>query len=141
MILSETCIHRPVFAIVMTLLLMLFGLLSFLRLPVREHPDIKPPIVSVQTVYLAASASFLESDVTTPLEDALSGVQGLRTISSASREEVSLITLEFDLNRDLDVATNDVRDRVSQVRPVLPLSILERAKRNWGLTASFSVMY
>ncbi|QPD03499.1 MAG: putative Multidrug efflux transporter [Candidatus Nitrospira kreftii] len=125
MTLSETCIHRPVFAIVMTLLLMLFGLLSFLRLPVREYPDIKSPIVSVHTVYPGASASVLESDVTTPLEDALSGIQGLRTITSASREEVSLITLEFELGRDLDVATNDVRDRVSQIRSVLPLGILE----------------
>ena len=122
---SETCIHRPVFAVVMTLLLSLFGILSFLRLPVREYPDIKPPIVSVQTVYPGASASVLESDVTTPLEDALSGIQGLRTITSASREEVSLITLEFELGRDLDGATNDVRDRISQVRPVLPLGILE----------------
>jgi multidrug efflux pump len=125
MTLSETCIHRPVFAIVMTLLLMLFGLLSFLRLPLREYPDIKPPIVSVHTVYPGGSASVLESDVTTPLEDALSGIQGLRTITSASREEVSLITLEFELGRDLDVATNDVRDRVSQIRSVLPVGILE----------------
>ena len=125
MSLSETCIHRPVFAIVMMLLLVLFGVLNFSRLPVREYPDIKPPIVSVRTVYPGASVSVLESDVTTPLEDALSGIQGLRTISSASREEVSLITLEFELDRDLDVATNDVRDRVSQVRPVLPLGILE----------------
>ncbi len=123
--LSETCIQRPVFAIVMTLLLVLFGLLNFLRLPVREYPDIKPPIVSVRTVYPGASVSVLESDVTTPLEDALSGIQGLRTISSASREEVSSITMEFELGRDLDGATNDVRDRVSQVRPILPLGILE----------------
>lgn len=121
----EICIHRPVFSIVMTLLLVLFGLLSFLRLPVREYPDIKPPIVSVRTVYPGASASVLESDVTSPLEDALSGIQGLRTITSASREEVSVITLEFELERDLDGATNDVRDRVSQIRPVLPLGILE----------------
>lgn len=125
MSLSETCIHRPVFAIVMTLLLVLFGLLSFLRLPVREYPDIKPPIVSVRTVYQGASASVVELDVTTPLEDALSGIQGLRTITSASREEVSSITLEFEMGRDLDGATNDVRDRVSQIRPVLPLGILE----------------
>lgn len=123
--LSETCIHRPVFAIVMTLLLVLFGILNFLRLPVREYPDIKPPIVSVQTVYPGASVSVLESDVTTPLEDALSGIQGLRTITSASREEVSLITMEFELGRDLDGATNDVRDRVAQIRPLLPLGILE----------------
>ncbi|BFU90205.1 MAG: putative Multidrug efflux transporter [Nitrospira sp.] len=125
MSLFETCIHRPVFAIVMTLLLVLFGFLSFLRLPVREYPDIKPPIVSVRTVYQGASASVVELDVTTPLEDALSGIQGLRTITSASREEVSLITMEFELKRDLDGATNDVRDRVSQIRPVLPLGILE----------------
>ncbi|MGQ0556372.1 MAG: efflux RND transporter permease subunit [Nitrospiraceae bacterium] len=123
--LSETCIQRPVFAIVMTLLLVLFGILNFLRLPVREYPDIKPPIVSVRTVYPGASVSVLEADVTTPLEDALSGIQGLRTISSASRAEVSSITMEFELGRDLDGATNDVRDRVSQVRPVLPLGILE----------------
>lgn len=121
----ETCLHRPVFAVVMTLLLMLFGFLSFFRLPVREYPDIKPPIVSVQTVYPGAGASVLESDVTTPLEDSLSGIQGLRTITSSSREEVSLITLEFELGRDLDGATNDVRDRVSQIRPLLPLGILE----------------
>jgi len=125
MSLSETCIHRPVFAIVMTLLLVLFGLVYFLQLPVREYPDIKPPIISVRTVYPGASVSVLESDVTTPLEDALSGIQGLRTITSASREEVSSITMEFELERDLDSATNDVRDRVSQVRPVLPLGILE----------------
>ncbi len=109
----------------MTLLLMLFGLLSFFRLPVREYPDIKPPIVSVQTVYPGAGASVIESDVTTALEDSLSGIQGLRTVTSASREEVSLITLEFELGRDLDGATNDVRDRVSQIRPLLPLGILE----------------
>lgn len=122
---SETCIRRPVFAIVMTLLLILFGCLNFLRLPVREYPDIRPPIVSVRTVYAGASASVIESDVTTPLEDSLSGIQGLRTITSASREETSLITLEFELGRDLDGATNDVRDRVSQIRPLLPLGILE----------------
>ncbi|HBH80564.1 MAG TPA: multidrug transporter AcrB, partial [Nitrospira sp.] len=103
--LSETCIQRPVFAIVMTLLLVLFGILNFLRLPVREYPDIKPPIVSVRTVYPGASVSVLEADVTTPLEDALSGIQGLRTISSASRAEVSSITMEFELGRDLDGAT------------------------------------
>lgn len=109
----------------MTLLLMLFGLMSFFGLPVREYPDIKPPIVSVQTVYPGAGASVIESDVTTALEDSLSGIQGLRTITSSSREEVSLITLEFELGRDLDGATNDVRDRVSQIRPLLPLGILE----------------
>ncbi len=122
---SNTCIRRPVFAVVMTLLLILFGVLSFFRLPVREYPDIKPPIISVRTVYPGASASVIESDVTTPLEDSLSGIQGLRTMSSASREEVSMIALEFEIARDLDGATNDVRDRVSQIRSLLPLGILE----------------
>ncbi|MEO5955769.1 MAG: efflux RND transporter permease subunit [Nitrospiraceae bacterium] len=123
--LSDTSIHRPVFALVMTLLLVLFGALSFMRLSVREYPDIKPPIVSVRTVYLGASASVIEADVTTPLEDTLSGIQGLRTITSASREEVSAVTIEFELGRDLDAATNDVRDRIALIRPLLPLSIQE----------------
>lgn len=123
--LSDICIQRPVFALVLTLLLVLFGVLSFLRLTVREYPDIKPPIVSVRTAYLGASTSVIETDVTTPLEDTLSGTQGLRTITSSSREEVSTLTLEFELNRDLDGATNDVRDRVALIRPLLPLGIQE----------------
>ena len=122
---SETSIHRPVFAIVLTLLLVLFGGLSFTRLSVREYPDIKPPIVSVHTVYPGASASVIETDVTTPIEDALSGIQGLRTLTSASREEASSVTLEFELGRDLDGATNDVRDRLAQTRALLPLGIHE----------------
>lgn len=123
--LPEISIQRPVFAVVLTLLLVLFGGLSFLRLPVREYPDIKPPIVSVRTVYLGASASVIETDVTTPLENVLSGIQGLRTITSASREEVSAVTLEFELGRALDGATNDVRDRIASIRPLLPLGIQE----------------
>lgn len=123
--LSDTSIRRPVFAIVLTLLLVLFGGLSFMRLSVREYPDIKPPIVSVRTVYPGSSASVIETDVTTPIEDVLSGIQGLRTITSASREEASSVTLEFDLGRDLDGATNDVRDRIALIRALLPLGIQE----------------
>lgn len=125
MTLSDTSIRRPVFALVMTLLLVLFGALSFMRLSVREYPDIKPPIVSVRSVYSGASASVIETDVTTPLEDTLSGIQGLRTITSSSREEVSSLTLEFELGRDLDGATNDVRDRIALIRSLLPLGIQE----------------
>ncbi len=125
MTLSDTSIRRPVFALVMSLLLVLFGVLSFMRLTVREYPDIKPPIVSVQTAYLGASASVIETDVTTPIEDTLSGIQGLRTMTSASREEASTVALEFELGRDLDDATNDVRDRLSLIRPLLPLGIQE----------------
>ncbi len=125
MSLSETSIRRPVFALVMTLVLVLFGGLSFMRLSVREYPDIKPPVVSARTVYPGASATVIESDVSTPLEDALSGIQGLRTITSSSREEVSTVTLEFELGRDLDNATNDVRDRIASIRALLPLGIQE----------------
>lgn len=125
MSLAETSVRRPVFALVLTLLLVLFGGLSFMRLSVREYPDIKPPVVSVRTVYLGASASVIETDVTTPLEDTLSGIQSLRTITSTSREEVSTLTLEFELGRDLDGATNDVRDRIGSIRSLLPLGIQE----------------
>jgi multidrug efflux pump len=125
MTLSTSCIHRPVFAVVMTLLLVLFGGLSFMQLSVREYPDIKPPIVSVRTVYPGASASIAEMDVTTPLEDVLSGIQGLRSLTSNSREEVSTVTLEFEISRDLDDATNDVRDRIASIRPILPADIRE----------------
>jgi len=123
--LSTQSIHRPVFAVVMTLLLVLFGILSYLRLDVREYPDIKPPVVSVRTVYPGAGASVIETDVTTTLEDVLSGIQGLRSMISNSREEVSSVTLEFDLDRNLDSATNDVRDRIGSVRSLLPLGIQE----------------
>lgn len=125
MSLSETSIRRPVFALVMTLLLVLLGGLSFTGLSVREYPEIKPPIVSARTVYPGASVSVIETDVTTPLEDALSGIQGLRTITSASRDEVSTVTLEFELGRDLNSATNDVRDRIASIRALLPPGIQE----------------
>lgn len=125
MTLPEIAVRRPVLALVVTLLLVLFGLVSFTRLSVREYPDIKPPIVSVRTVYPGGSAAIMETDVTTPLEDALSGVQGLRTVTSASREEVSIITVEFELGRDLDGAANDVRDRIATVRRLLPAGIEE----------------
>jgi multidrug efflux pump len=122
---SNTFLRRPVLSVVLTLLLILFGGLSFTRLSVREYPDIKLPVVSVRTVYLGGSASVIETDVTTPLEDALSGIQGLRTITSSSREEVSTVTLEFELGRDLDDAANDVRDRIGMIRVLLPLGIQE----------------
>jgi multidrug efflux pump len=123
--LSEISIHRPVLAIIMTLALVLFGLLSFTRLAVRQYPDINAPFVSIQTVYPGASARLVETDVTTVLEEALSGVESVKTFTSVSREEISGITLEFELSRDLDDATNDVRDRVFGSRRWLPPSIEE----------------
>jgi multidrug efflux pump len=123
--LSAVCIRRPVLATVITLALILFGLLSFARLPVREYPDIDFPIVSVTTEYPGASSSLVETDVTRILEESLAGLEGLRTITSASREEQSQITIEFNLNRDLDAAVNDVRDRVLGPRRWLPPTIQE----------------
>lgn len=121
--LSALSIERPVLATVATLLLMLFGLLSYSRLPVREYPDITFPIVSVMTVYPSADAQLVETDITAVLEDALSGVEGLRTLRSTSREGLSTIGLEFALARNLDAAANDVRDRVARVQHLLPQGI------------------
>ncbi len=121
--LSALSIERPVLAAVATLLLMLFGLLSYSRLPVREYPDTTFPIVSVMTVYPSADAQLVETDITSVLEDALSGVEGLRTLRSTSREGLSTIGLEFSLTRNLDAAANDVRDRVTRVQHLLPQGI------------------
>jgi multidrug efflux pump len=118
--LPEICIRRPVFATVMSLMIVLLGVISFDRLTVREYPQIDTPVVSVRTVYKGASAQVVESQVTQPLEDSLSGIEGVRTLKSVSREEVSQITIEFVTERDVDAAANDVRDRVARVRARLP---------------------
>jgi multidrug efflux pump len=120
MILSEISIKRPVLATVMSLLILLLGIISFDRLSVREYPNIDPPVVSVRTVYTGATAQVIESVITTPLEDALSGIEGIKTIKSQSREEVSQITVTFNTDRDVEAAANDVRDRVSRARALLP---------------------
>ncbi len=120
MILSDISIRRPVLATVMSLLIILIGLIAFDRLPVREYPNIDAPVVSVRTVYPGASAEVMESQITKPLEDSLSGIEGIRTIKSVSREEVSQITVEFVQSRDPEAAANDARDRVARVRGLLP---------------------
>jgi multidrug efflux pump subunit AcrB len=109
----------------MSLLLVLFGLISLVRLPVRELPDIDPPIVSVTTVYPGANASVMETEVTERLEEALNTIEGIKTLTSESREQVSNITIEFDLSRDIELAAQDVRDRVARVRGQLPEEIEE----------------
>jgi len=118
--LPEICIQRPVFATVMSLMIVLVGVISFDRLTVREYPKIDTPVVSVRTVYKGASAQVIESQLTQPLEDSLSGIEGVKTIKSVSREEVSQITIEFVTERNVDAAANDVRDRVARVRARLP---------------------
>jgi len=123
MILSDVSIKRPVFATVMSLLLVVLGIAAFLRLPVREYPDIDPPIVSVTTVYRGASADVVESQVTEPVESSVAGIEGIRSITSTTRDERSQITIEFQLSREIESAANDVRDRVSRILSRLPATI------------------
>src|ERR1041385_7108883 len=125
MILSRVSIQRPVLATMMNLVLILFGLIGLSRLPVRELPDIDPPIVSVTTVYPGANAQVVETEVTERLEEQINNIEGIKTLSSQSREGVSTIGIEFDLSRDIDIAAQDVRDRVSRVRGQLPDDIKE----------------
>jgi hydrophobe/amphiphile efflux-1 (HAE1) family protein len=123
--LSEISIRRPVLATMMSFALVLFGVIGFSRLPVRELPDVDPPIVAVTTVYRGASAAVMETQVTEILEEALTSIEGIRTLSSESRDQVSSITVEFDLARGIDLAAQDVRDRVARVRGRLPGDIEE----------------
>ncbi len=125
MTLPDLSIRRPVLTSMMSLALVLFGLVSLTRLPVRELPNIDPPVVSVTTVYPGANAQVVETEVTERLEETLSNIEGIKTLSSTSREQVSNITIEFDQSRDVDLAAQDVRDRVARVRGQLPEDILE----------------
>jgi multidrug efflux pump len=118
--LSNVSIERPVLATVMSLVILLLGVIAFQRLPVREYPDIDPPIVSITTFYRGASPSVVESEITDVLEEQLATIEGVKTLTSSSREQGSVITVEFELGRDVDEAANDVRDRVSRVRGQLP---------------------
>ncbi len=122
---TELCIRRPVFATVLSLVLVLAGLMSFLRLTIREFPNIDEPQVTVQTSYPGASAEIIESQVTQVLEGSLAGIEGIDTIESTSRAEQSRITVRFRSTVNIDAATSDVRDRVSRVRQQLPDEITE----------------
>ena len=123
--LSRISIERPVLASMMSLALVFFGIISLLRLPVRELPDIDPPIVSVTTVFPGANSTVVETEVTERIEEVVNNIEGIKTLTSRSREQVSQVTIEFDLSRDIDLAAQDVRDRVSRVRNLLPESIQE----------------
>ena len=122
---AERFIRRPVLASMVSLGLVIVGAIGYTRLPVREFPDADPPIVSVTTLLPGASPQVVESAVTDVLEEELSSVEGLRTISSASQEQVSTITLEFTLDRPIEDAAQDVRDKVARVRGLLPEDIEE----------------
>ena len=125
MLLSDVSIKRPVVALVASIVVVLIGLLSFQKLPVREYPLIDSPIVTVETNYRGASAEVVEARITEPLEKELASIDGIRVIRSSSREESSNITIEFGLKRNIDEAANDVRDRVSRGRGRLPDEISE----------------
>lgn len=120
MVLSDVSIKRPVFATVMSLVLIIFGLFALRGMAVREYPDIDPPAVNVSTIYRGASAEIIESKITQVIEDSVAGIEGIRSISSASREESSSISIEFNLSRNVDAAANDVRDKVSRILSKLP---------------------
>ncbi len=117
---SEISVRRPVFATVISLLLIIFGLVSLDRLSTREYPDIDRPFVSITTNYNGASAAVIETKITQPIEDAIAGIEGILKIESESQDERSNVRIEFDVARDVDAAANDVRDRVSRVVGQLP---------------------
>lgn len=120
MLLSDLSVKRPVFASVINILLLVFGVVCFSLLPLREYPDIDPPVVSIDTSYRGASAEIVETQITQIIEDRISGIEGIKNINSTSRNGRSRISIEFTLNRDIDAAANDVRDRVSRVIDSLP---------------------
>ncbi len=134
MLLSDISIRRPVFASVISLLLVAFGVIAFDRLTLREYPDIDPPIVSIETKYQGAAANVVETRITQLLEDRISGLEGIKYIESNSSDGVSKINIEFNLSRDIEAAANDVRDRVSRVLEDLPeeaeLPVVEKVDTN-----------
>jgi multidrug efflux pump len=125
MVLSDISIRRPVFATVINLVVLLIGAIAYSRLPVRQIPNVDTPVVNVSTNYPGANAQVVESQVTQPIEEALSGVEGIEYMQSVSREQSSQVTIRFRLDRDPDGAASDVRDRIGQARDFLPEEVDE----------------
>ncbi|HNQ61778.1 MAG TPA: efflux RND transporter permease subunit [Bacteroidia bacterium] len=123
MSLSSISLKRPVLAMVVSIIILLFGLIGFDFLGVREYPSLDPPVITVRTNYTGANAEIIESQITEPLEKAINGIAGIRSISSASNQGTSVITVEFGLESDLEASANDVRDKVSQALRQLPQDI------------------
>ncbi len=123
MSLSSISIRRPVLATVMSIVIVLFGIIGYTYLGVREYPAVDPPIVTVTTNYVGANADVIESQITEPLEESINGIAGIRTLTSVSREGRSTITVEFDLETDMEAAANDVRERVSRAQRGLPADV------------------
>jgi multidrug efflux pump len=120
MFLSDVSVKRPVVATVINLLLIIFGVVAFTSLPMREYPNIEPPVVSINTVYPGASAEIMEREVTQRIERGISGIDGIKTIDSRSRNGRSRVTIEFESGRDIDSAANDIRERVQRIGRRLP---------------------
>ncbi len=120
MFLSDLSVTRPVFGMVLGMLLVVFGIVSFTQLPLRQYPDIDPPVVTIETSYPGAAASIVESRITEIIEDRISGVEGVDFIQSSSEDGESNVTIQFKTGRDVDSAANDVRDRVSRILDNLP---------------------
>ena len=121
MILSDVSVKRPVFASVLAILLVIFGLMSFQELPLREYPDIDAPVVAIETNYPGAAATVIETQITEPIEEAVAGIEGIEYIESRSRDGESDVVLRFSISRDIEAAANDVRDAVSRVIEQLPV--------------------
>ncbi|HAS59402.1 MAG TPA: AcrB/AcrD/AcrF family protein [Algoriphagus sp.] len=118
--LSNLSINRPVLAIVMSLIILLFGAIGISLLGIREFPSVDPPIINVRTNYVGANADVIEAQITEPLEEAINGIQGIKSLTSTSNDGASSITVEFDVGADLEAAANDVRDKVSGAQRNLP---------------------
>jgi multidrug efflux pump len=122
MLISEVSIHRPVFATVLSMMLLVVGFIGVTRLwqGIRELPDVNAPVVSIETRYRGASAQIIENKITQPIEDRIAGIEHIDKLRSSSADERSQISVEFDLDRDIDEAANDIRDRVGRVVSSLP---------------------
>jgi multidrug efflux pump len=118
--LSSISVNRPVLAVVMSIVILIFGGIGFSFLGVREYPSVDPPIITVSTNYVGANADIIESQITEPLEESINGIAGIKSLTSVSRDGRSTITVEFELGLDLEAAANDVRDRVSRAQSQLP---------------------
>jgi len=123
MSLSSVSIKRPVLAMVLSILIVIFGLVGLTYLGIREYPEMDPPIVTVTTTYTGANAEIIQAQITEPLEDAINGIEGIRVLSSVSTDQSSQITVEFNLGKEMESAANDVRDRVSKTIKLLPKDV------------------
>lgn len=121
--LSEISIKRPVLSVVMSITIIVFGIIGYSFLGIREYPSVDPPVVTVQTAYTGANADIIESQITEPLEESINGIPGVRTLTSSSRDGRSTITVEFDVAVNIEDAANDVRDRVSRSMALLPKDV------------------